>query len=85
MSAWEVVYARSAQRELQKLPSADQRQIALGVKRFADTETGDVKKLQVDKSAQFRLRVGDWRIFFDKDNGSRTISVVAIRNRKESY
>lgn len=85
MSAWEVVYARSAQRELHKLPASDQRQVALGVKRFAETETGDVKKLQVDKSSQYRLRVGDWRIFFDKDTSTRTISVLAIRNRKESY
>ena len=57
----------------------------MGVKRFSETETGDVKKLQVDKRAQFRLRIGDWRVFFDKDSASRTISVLAIRNRKDSY
>ncbi|MFN8609177.1 MAG: hypothetical protein U0931_16695 [Vulcanimicrobiota bacterium] len=44
-----------------------------------------MKKLQVDKRAQFRLRIGDWRVFFDKDSASRTISVLAIRNRKDSY
>lgn len=85
MNPWKIAYARSAVRNLDKLSPSDRRLILRGIERYAQTESGDVKKLQVDKTSTWRLRVGDWRVFFDKDPSSRLLTVKAIRNRKDSY
>ena len=33
----------------------------------------------------FRLRVGDWRVVYDLDHGTRTITVRAIGQRGGAY
>lgn len=33
----------------------------------------------------FRLRVGDWRVFYSVDTTAKVISVYAIRHRREAY
>lgn len=85
MNPWEIAYARSAVRDLDKLSPSDRAQILRGIQRYAQTESGDVKKLQVDKTANWRLRVGDWRVFFDKDTAKRILTIKVISNRKDSY
>ena len=33
----------------------------------------------------FRLRVGDWRVFYNVDTTAGVISVYAVRHRREAY
>jgi mRNA-degrading endonuclease RelE of RelBE toxin-antitoxin system len=82
---WGIVYARSALRELQKLNPAERSSVLRGIQRYAETDSGDTKKLQVDKTSTWRLRVGDWRVFFDKDTQERVLLIKSVRNRKDSY
>jgi mRNA-degrading endonuclease RelE of RelBE toxin-antitoxin system len=42
-----------------------------------------VKKLKSPQTG-FRLRCGDYRVFFDL-NGEKGIQVTAVRNRREAY
>ena len=53
------------------------------VERFAETGTGDVKKLQGVNPPEFRLRVGDYRARFHQDGD--TIRILRVRNRREAY
>lgn len=51
--------------------------------RYLASRTGDVKKLKPPFTG-FRLRCGDFRVFFDfKDDNA--IEITAVRNRKEAY
>jgi mRNA-degrading endonuclease RelE of RelBE toxin-antitoxin system len=50
---------------------------------FAATGEGDVKRLQNIEPAEFRLRVGDYRLRFH-DYG-HTLYVTAVRHRREAY
>ncbi|MGV3740332.1 MAG: type II toxin-antitoxin system RelE family toxin [Gammaproteobacteria bacterium] len=43
----------------------------------------DIKKLQGEP--YFRLRVGQWRIIFDKDNEVKIISIEKIKPRGDVY
>ena len=45
--------------------------------------TGDIKKMKPPLTA-FRLRCGDYRVFFDL-KGDNTIEISAVRHRKEAY
>ena len=51
--------------------------------RYLLSRDGDVKKLQHPQTG-FRLRCGDYRLFFDF-LGEDAIEITAIRNRREAY
>jgi mRNA-degrading endonuclease RelE of RelBE toxin-antitoxin system len=53
------------------------------VDRFLANRTGDVKKLKPPFTG-FRLRCGDYRVFFDQKD-ENTITITAGRNRREAY
>jgi mRNA-degrading endonuclease RelE of RelBE toxin-antitoxin system len=44
---------------------------------------GDVKKLKPPLTG-FRLRCGDYRVFFDA-TGEKTIAITTVRHRREAY
>jgi mRNA interferase RelE/StbE len=48
---------------------------------FATSGKGDVKRLKGREGS--RLRVGDWRVIFQEDDGS--IVVLAVGHRREIY
>ena len=48
---------------------------------YATNGSGDVKRLK--GAAGCRLRIGDWRVIFIED--ARSITVIAVGNRKEIY
>ena len=48
---------------------------------YATNGSGDMKRLK--GTAGCRLRIGDWRVIFIED--ARSITVVAVGNRKEIY
>jgi mRNA interferase RelE/StbE len=43
----------------------------------------DVKRLA--GRAGFCLRVGDWRVIYELDNGTRILAVLDVRHRREAY
>ena len=51
--------------------------------RFRLTESGDVKRLEGTNPAEFRLRIGDYRIRFH-DLGDK-LQVLRVRHRREAY
>ena len=63
------------------------REIALDilhcVDRYLRSRSGDVKKLR-HPEAGFRLRCGDYRIFFEQPR-ENAISVTGVKNRRDAY
>jgi mRNA-degrading endonuclease RelE of RelBE toxin-antitoxin system len=63
------------------------RQTALDILHCADrylaTRNGDVKKLKPPQTG-FRLRCGDYRLFFEFRNET-VIEVIGVRHRREAY
>ena len=58
-------------------------QILHCVDRYLATRTGDVKRLKPPLTG-FRLRCGDYRVFFDLKDGN-TIGIGGVRHRREAY
>jgi mRNA interferase RelE/StbE len=73
-----------AARDLEQLNSQDATRIVEGIKLYAQTGHGDVKKLQGMKDV-WRLRVGDWRIFFGYDRPRHMIGIESILPRGRAY
>lgn len=51
--------------------------------RYLATRSGDVKKLKPPQTG-FRLRCGDYRLFFEL-RGETAIEILAVRHRREAY
>lgn len=58
-------------------------QILACIDRYLATRNGDVKKLKPPLSG-FRLRCGDFRVFFDLMD-ENSIEITSVKNRKEAY
>ena len=64
-----------------------QRDIALEIlyciDRYLVSRSGDVKKLKPPLKG-FRLRCGDYRVFFNLQSAN-AIEITAVKNRREAY
>ena len=78
-----VTWSPEARADLRAIEREAAMQILHCVDRYLATRTGDVKKLQPPLTG-FRLRCGDYRVFFDL-KGEDTIEITGVRNRKEAY
>ena len=53
------------------------------IDRYLSNRAGDVKKLKPPETG-FRLRCGDYRVFFDHGHETR-IEITGVRHRREAY
>jgi mRNA-degrading endonuclease RelE of RelBE toxin-antitoxin system len=78
-----VLWSPEARADLRAIAREPAMQILYCLDRYLASRTGDVKKLKPPLTG-FRLRCGDYRVFFDlKDDDA--IEVTAVRHRKEAY
>jgi mRNA interferase RelE/StbE len=84
MTNYEVEFARSAQKELNKLPKQTSLRIAKAIDKLSiDPRKGNVRPMVGTKS--WRMRVGDYRVVYDIFDNRLTILIIRIRHRKEVY
>ena len=60
------------------------RRVYTAIRRFADENVGDVRKL-IDQAGTYRLRVGDWRVLFSFEDGGHTVFIMHVLNRRDAY
>ncbi len=78
-----VVWTPPAEKDLSRLPSEAQQRILDSMDRFALTSAGDVRRLTVTTPPEYRLRVGRWRVRFNRDG--ETIRVLRVLARDKAY
>ena len=76
-----VLFTPAATRQWLKLSPDIRKRIDTKLTAYATIGSGDVKRLK--GMGGRRLRMGDWRVIFIED--ARTITVVAVGNRREIY
>jgi mRNA-degrading endonuclease RelE of RelBE toxin-antitoxin system len=78
-----VGWSPEARADLRAIDRETAMQILHCVDRYLASRSGDVKKLKPPRTG-FRLRCGDYRVFFDlKDENA--IQISAVRHRREAY
>ncbi len=84
---YSVTWAKDAGKALRRLPRNLREVILADVETLAADPTGallDVKPLINERSA-YRLRVGQFRILFDRDDAARRLSIVDVKPRGSAY
>lgn len=77
---------KQAKKLLQSVPKPDRNRITEKIVLLGanpDNPSLDIKKLQGEP--YFRLRVGGWRVIFDRDDVVRIISIEKIKSRGDVY
>ena len=77
-----VRYVNRAEKDMQSLPLEDRERVVRAVRRFAASGVGDVRALSAPLGGRFRLRVGHWRVIFQREDG---IVVLRVLHRREAY
>ncbi len=82
---WRVVVEDRARKDLRRIDPPGRRRILIAIERLAQGAelTGDVKRLR--GSNEYRLRVGDWRVRFEREDRQLVITVVRILPRGRAY
>jgi mRNA interferase RelE/StbE len=80
---WRVTLAPSADRDLKALTPDVRERISEAIDGLVG-QSGDVRKLK-GRPAEYRLRVGDYRVLFERQTDSRVVLVHRIAHRREAY
>lgn len=81
-----ILIKRQADRALKKLGRVDRTRIAEKIQKLGDNPDDpvlDVKRLEGEP--YWRLRVGDWRVIFDRQDAVRIIAIEKIKPRGDVY
>ncbi len=78
-----VVWSPEARAELRAIDRKTALEILHCIDHYLATRTGDVKRLKPPLIG-FRLRCGDYRVFFDAKDET-TIHITAVKHRREAY
>ena len=78
-----VIWSPEARADLRAIDRETALQILYCLDRYLASRSGDVKKLKSPRT-DFRLRCGDYRLFFEP-KGDNAIEVTGVRNRREAY
>jgi len=78
-----VHWSLEARSDLRAIDRESALQILYCLDRYLASRSGDVKKLKPPLTG-FRLRCGEYRVFFDLKNDD-AIDVTAVRHRKDAY
>ena len=82
--SWRVEIERVATRDLKRLDPPIRRRIIDAIEGLvAESAVGDVRRLS--GRPELRLRVGDWRVLFDRESDSRTIVILRVLPRGRAY
>lgn len=82
---WRVVVDDRARKDLRGLDPPTRERILSAIMRLARGAelAGDIKRLR--GSGEYRLRVGDWRVRFERDDRQLIIVVVRVLPRGRAY
>jgi mRNA interferase RelE/StbE len=85
--AYAITFTEVALKNLQGYPQKDRSLIIKNIEQLAvdPFNKSNVKRLVDFDTAAFRLRVGKYRVLFDREDDLKIIDVVDIRQRKQAY
>lgn len=78
-----VIWSPEARADLRAIEREIAMQILYCIDRYLASRAGDVKKLKPPLIG-FRLRCGDYRVFFDL-KAENAIEITAVKHRREAY
>jgi mRNA interferase RelE/StbE len=83
--SYRVVILRRAQKELEAIPSPSFEKVEARLLSLRDDPRPPGCKKMKDREGAWRIRSGDYRIIYDIDDSTTTVTVFRVGHRKEIY
>lgn len=87
MAMYEVIFSEKSLKNLKAIPKREAGRVLEEIEELAKNpaEKSNVKKLHNHPLAVYRLRVGTYRVLFDREDRLRIIEIIDVGHRKEVY
>jgi mRNA interferase RelE/StbE len=85
MPQYEIVFARSARKELQALSHDVAERILERVELLASNPRPSGCKKLHGHSSLWRIRVGDYRVIYSIDDSNLVVDISVVRHKSEAY
>jgi mRNA interferase RelE/StbE len=85
MGSYEIVFARSARRELENLDAGILDRVMKKVVGLAVNPRPPGCRKLVGRNGLWRIRVGDYRVIYAVNDDRRLVDVNAVRHRSKAY
>jgi len=82
--AYAVLLQPSARKEFLALPPNIAKKIATSLQMLGDNPRSH-QSIKLSGTEAYRLRVGDYRILYEIDDSTRSVTVLRIKHRREAY
>lgn len=83
---FEILYAKSINKDIKNLDQTTKLKIKKAIEKLDNfPNIPNIKALKSHPLADYRLRVGDYRILFDVDWKNKKIYILKIGHRKDVY
>ena len=85
--SFKILYAKSVQKDIKKIHDKNIKdKIKKAIEKLENfPNITNIKSLKSHPLADYRLRVGDYRVLFDVDWDNRKIYILKIGHRKDVY
>ncbi len=78
--------SRRVEKEISDLPHPVIQRVVQAIRELAeDPHPRGARKLAGEMRGAWRIRVGDYRIFYDVNDDDRVVIVLAVLHRREAY
>ncbi len=85
MARFDIEISRTAEKQLKKLPQADQRRVVNAIRDLADAPFPKGSRKLIGYEDVYRIRVGRYRILYSVLEQKLIIIVLKIGHRKDIY
>ncbi len=81
-----IIYAKSTLKDLKKISKNNLPQIKIGIEELENfPNISKIKHLKNHPIADYRLRIGNYRVLFDVDWDKKEIHILKIGHRRDIY
>lgn len=81
----EVLLEAAAQRELKRLPAEEFARVVARIRALGDSPRPPGSRKLTGSQNDWRIRIGDYRVVYEIDDGARIVRVMRVRHRSEAY
>ena len=83
---YQLTIRKQALKTLQRIPNRDARRVRNELaKLIEDPQRQDIDVMRLQSRPGFRLRSGNWRVIFERDEEKREINILRIGRRGDIY
>lgn len=81
----EILVERRAERDLKRLPAEEFSRVIRALRAPAmEPRPAGCRKIEGSKN-DWRIRVGDYRVVYEIDDGAQAVRIMRVRHRSEAY